>query len=51
VYVDGGSPGGWHTAAGGGIWIGILNPSTAITVTVANGAGQTVVLIGTGLSF
>jgi hypothetical protein len=51
VYVDGDSPGGWHTAAGGGLWLGILNPSTALTVTVASGAGQTEVLLGTGLTF
>jgi hypothetical protein len=51
VFVDGSSPGGWHTAAGGGVWVGVMSPATAITVTVASGAGQTVVLIGTGLSF
>lgn len=51
VFVDGNSPGGWHTAAGGGVWIGVMSPATAITVTVASGAGQTLVLIGTGLSF
>lgn len=51
VYADGASSGGWHTAAGGGLWLGILNPSMALTFTLASGAGQTEVLLGTGLSF
>jgi hypothetical protein len=34
VYVDGASPGGWHTARGIGFWIGILDldPATVIRV-------------------
>jgi len=51
VYVGGDSPGGWHTAAGGGFWIGLLDPSTAITVTLTNGPGQAAVLFRSGLSF
>jgi outer membrane protein assembly factor BamA len=30
VYVNGDSPGGWHTSAGVGFWIGVPDPSTAI---------------------
>jgi hypothetical protein len=51
VYVDGDSPGGWHTAAGGGFWIGLLDPSTSISVTLANGPEGTTVLVRTGLTF
>jgi hypothetical protein len=51
VYLDGDSPDGWHTAAGGGFWIGILDPSTAISITLTNGPGETGVLIRTGMAF
>jgi hypothetical protein len=51
VYLHGDSPGGWHAAAGGGFWIGLLNPSTAISVTLAGGSDKTRVLIRTGLTF
>lgn len=36
VYVDGNSPGGWHTAAGGGLWIGLLNPGTNFNILFTN---------------
>lgn len=36
VYVNGNSPGGWHTAAGGGFWVGYLNPGTSINVLFTN---------------
>jgi hypothetical protein len=36
VYVDGKSPGGWHTASGGGFWIGLLNPRTNFNVLFTN---------------
>jgi hypothetical protein len=36
VYVDGNSPGGWHTAAGGGLWVGYLNPGTNLNVLFTN---------------
>jgi outer membrane protein assembly factor BamA len=51
VYVNGDSPGGWHTAAGGGFWVGVLDPSTAISVALTTGAGQTGLLIRAGLTF
>ncbi len=36
VYVDGKSPGGWHSAAGGGVWIGLLNPGLNLNILVTN---------------
>ncbi|HZK77602.1 MAG TPA: BamA/TamA family outer membrane protein, partial [Gemmatimonadaceae bacterium] len=36
VYVNGDSPGGWHTAAGGGFWVGLLNPGTNFNVLFTN---------------
>ncbi|HKP29311.1 MAG TPA: BamA/TamA family outer membrane protein, partial [Gemmatimonadales bacterium] len=30
VWVDGVSPGGWHSARGIGFWVGILGPTTAV---------------------
>jgi hypothetical protein len=32
VYMDGDSPGGWHTTKGVGAWIGILSPAAALCV-------------------
>ena len=50
VYVDGDSPGGWHTVAGGGLWFGIIDPGTGFSVTLTN-SDEKRVLIGTGLRF
>jgi hypothetical protein len=36
VYVKGDSPGGWHSAAGGGLWLGILRPSMGVTLVMTN---------------
>jgi hypothetical protein len=36
VYVNGDSPGGWHTAAGGGFWVGYLNPGINFNVLYSN---------------
>jgi hypothetical protein len=36
VYLNGDSPGGWHTAAGGGFWVGYLNPGTSLNVLFTN---------------
>jgi outer membrane protein assembly factor BamA len=36
VYMDGQSPGGWHSAAGAGFWVGYLNPGTNFNVMVTN---------------
>ncbi|MEO8194283.1 MAG: hypothetical protein ABI681_10570 [Gemmatimonadales bacterium] len=36
VYVDGESPGGWHTADGAGFWVGAMNPGTSVNVLFTN---------------
>jgi hypothetical protein len=36
VYLNGQSPGGWHTAEGGGFWVGYLNPGTNFNVMFTN---------------
>ncbi len=36
VYVEGDSPGGWHTATGAGFWVGVLNPGTSVNVLFTN---------------
>ncbi len=36
VYLNGQSPGGWHTAAGAGFWIGYLNPGTNLNILFTN---------------
>jgi hypothetical protein len=36
VYLNGQSPGGWHSAAGAGLWFGFLNPGTNVNVLVTN---------------
>ena len=36
VYMDGESPGGWHTGVAAGLWLGVLSPGTSITVMATN---------------
>ena len=36
VYVNGDSPGGWHNAAGGGLWAGYVNPGFNFNVEITN---------------
>jgi hypothetical protein len=36
VFVDGQSPGGWHTGVAAGLWLGVLSPGTSITVMASN---------------
>jgi hypothetical protein len=43
VYVNGNSPGGWHTAAGGGLWVGYLNPHINYNVMLTNSSTRHVV--------
>jgi hypothetical protein len=43
VYVGGQSPGGWHTAAGGGLWVGYLNPRINYNVMLTNSGTRRVV--------
>lgn len=50
VWVDGSSPRGWHSVAGGGLWFGILDQATGGSITFTNSSEKRV-LIGTGLRF
>jgi hypothetical protein len=50
VYVDGESPGGWHTGMGGGLWLGVLKHSTNISVAWTNQHDRKVI-VGTGFIF
>ncbi len=40
VYYNGDSPGGWHSAAGGGVWIGYRNPTPGIQIMLTNRSGR-----------
>jgi hypothetical protein len=51
VYLDGESTGGWHTALGGGFWVGILDPASALSFAFTNGQERTGVFIKAGLTF
>jgi hypothetical protein len=50
VYLDGKSPGGWHSGMGGGLWLGVLKPSTSVSITFTNQRDRKVML-GTGFVF
>jgi hypothetical protein len=50
VYVDGASPGGWHTSHGGGAWLRVLDDGPALSLTVARGE-ETRVYAGAGFRF
>jgi len=43
VYVNGQSPGGWHSAAGGGLWVGYLNAAPNFNVLFTNRKGHHIV--------
>ena len=36
VFVDGTSPGGWHTGVAAGFWLGVLSPGTNVSVMATN---------------
>lgn len=50
VWLDGKSPGPWHSSAGGGFWLGVLKPSTAVTVAMTNSRERRI-LLGIGTSY
>ena len=50
VYMDGKSPGDWHTGLGGGFWLGVLKPSTSISFTFTNNRDRKM-MVGTGFVF
>ena len=43
VYVDGDSPGGWHTGGGGGLWLGFLDRSNVATLGIETSTEGTLV--------
>lgn len=51
VYVEGESPGGWHTGAGFGFWIAVMNPATSIAIELGERRGRSIVRVKTGLAF
>ena len=51
VYVAGDSPGGWHTATGGGVYVGRADQSFLVSCTVTNEKLRRGVHCQTGLSF
>lgn len=50
VYVDGESPGGWHTGFGGGLWLGVLKRSTNVSIAWTDQRDRRVI-VGTGFIF
>ena len=51
VYVDGDSPGGWHTSGGGGLWLALLDRSNTVTLGIAASEERTAFYLGTGFGF
>jgi hypothetical protein len=51
VWVDGDSPGGWHTVAGGGFFISLLDESSLLSFMLTNERGHSGVQVRTGLRF
>jgi hypothetical protein len=51
VYLDGDSPGGWHTSGGGGVWVALLDRSNTVTFGVAASEERTTFYLGTGFGF
>jgi hypothetical protein len=51
VYLNGNSPGGWHSGGGGGIWLALLNSPNAFSLGVANSSEGTLVQGGVAFGF
>ncbi len=51
VFLDGSSPGGWHTSVGGGIWITPAGQPNTVRVGIANGVESTKVFASVGLPY
>lgn len=51
VYLDGRSPGGWHTSAGGGLWLRILRTGPTFRVVAARGEEEVRIYAGGGVAF
>jgi hypothetical protein len=43
VYLNGESPGGWHTAAGAGFWVGFLDPGKSVNILFTDRSNRRVV--------
>jgi hypothetical protein len=37
------SPGGWHKGAGGGFWVGLINPGTSLNVLITNNSNRRII--------
>ena len=51
VYLDGNSPGGWHSRAGGGVWLGRGDAPSVITLVTTNEPGRNGLHLRFGLNF
>jgi hypothetical protein len=51
VFVDRLSPDGWHNSRGAGVWIGILNPMSGVSVDLGNNVGRNIVQAKFGFKF
>jgi hypothetical protein len=51
VFIDGSSPGGWHTSLGGGVWITPAGQPSTIRVGIANSVEATKVFASVGLPY
>ncbi len=51
VYVDGDSPGGWHSGAGGGVWLAFLDRANAASVGITFTDEGSLLRAGVGLGF
>jgi hypothetical protein len=44
VYFDDDSPGGWHTALGGGLWVGVIRDALNVNVLYTNRSSRRVIV-------
>jgi outer membrane protein assembly factor BamA len=51
VWVDGASPGGWHSDAGGGLWLSPLSRDVVLSVSAASSVDGLFVYGGLGFAF
>jgi hypothetical protein len=51
VYVDGESPGGWHTGVGGGIWLAFVDRASTISVAMAHSEERNAFYVSLGFTY
>jgi hypothetical protein len=51
VYVEGDSPGGWHSGGGGGVWLAFLDRANAASLGINFTDEGTLLRAGVGLGF